>query len=73
LPNALTFEADQPEHTAACHITVALDPGVPLRNVQEAASYADPRERPCTTAAPALDRRVTNIVVAYFAAQPAES
>ncbi len=49
-------------------ITAALDAGVPLRDVQEAASHADPR----TTmrydrARGALDRHATYIVAAYVA------
>jgi integrase/recombinase XerD len=49
-------------------ITAALDAGVPLRDVQEAASHADPR----TTirydrARGSLDRRATYIVAAYIA------
>ncbi len=49
-------------------ITVALDAGVPLRDVQEAASHADPR----TTmrydrARGSLDRHATYIVAAYIA------
>jgi integrase/recombinase XerD len=49
-------------------ITAALDAGVPLRDVQEAASHADPR----TTmrydrARTSLDRHATNIVAAYVA------
>jgi integrase len=49
-------------------ITAALDAGVPLRDVQEAASYADPR----TTirydrARGSLDRHATYIVAAYIA------
>jgi integrase/recombinase XerD len=49
-------------------ITAALDAGVPLRDVQEAASYADPR----TTmrydrARGSLDRHATYIVAAYLA------
>ena len=49
-------------------ITAALDAGVPLREVQEAASHADPR----TTmrydrARGSLDRRATYIVAAYIA------
>jgi integrase/recombinase XerD len=49
-------------------ITAALDAGVPLRDVQEAASYADPR----TTirydrARGSLDRHATYIVAAYVA------
>ena len=49
-------------------ITAALDTGVPLRDVQEAASHADPR----TTmrydrARGSLDRHATYIVAAYLA------
>jgi integrase/recombinase XerD len=49
-------------------ITAALDAGVPLHDVQEAASYADPR----TTmrydrARGSLDRHATYIVAAYIA------
>ncbi len=49
-------------------ITAALDAGVPLRDVQEAASHADPR----TTmrydrARGSLDRHATYIVAAYIA------
>jgi site-specific recombinase XerD len=49
-------------------ITAALDAGVPLRNVQEAASHADPR----TTmrydcARTSLDRHATYIVATYIA------
>ena len=49
-------------------ITAALDTGVPLRDVQEAASHADPR----TTirydrARGSLDRHATYIVAAYIA------
>jgi site-specific recombinase XerD len=49
-------------------ITAALDAGVPLRTVQEAASHADPR----TTmrydrARVSLDRHATYIVAAYVA------
>ena len=49
-------------------ITAALDAGVPLRDVQEAASHADPR----TTmrydrARDSLDRHATYIVAAYVA------
>jgi integrase/recombinase XerD len=49
-------------------ITAALDAGVPLRDVQEAASHADPR----TTmrydrARGSLDRHTTYIVAAYIA------
>ena len=49
-------------------ITAALDAGVPLRDVQEAASHADPR----TTmrydrARTSLDRHATYIVATYVA------
>ena len=49
-------------------ITAALDAGVPLRDVQKAASHADPR----TTmrydrARVSLDRHATYIVAAYLA------
>jgi site-specific recombinase XerD len=49
-------------------ITAALDAGVPLRDVQETASHADPR----TTmrydrARGSLDRHATYIVAAYVA------
>ncbi len=49
-------------------VTAALDAGVPLRDVQEAASHADPR----TTmrydrARGSLDRHATYIVAAYLA------
>ena len=49
-------------------ITAALDAGVPLRDVQEAASHTDPR----TTmrydrARGSLDRHATDIVAAYIA------
>ena len=49
-------------------ITAALDAGVPLREVQEAASHADPRttmryDRVRTS----LDRHATYIVAAYVA------
>ena len=53
---------------AAARVTAALDAGVPLRDVQEAASHADPR----TTmrhdrARGSLDRHATFIVAAYVA------
>jgi site-specific recombinase XerD len=49
-------------------ITAALDAGVPLRDVQEAASHADPR----TTmrydrARVSLDRHATYVVAAFIA------
>jgi len=49
-------------------ITAALDAGVPLRDVQEATSHADPRttmryDRACGS----LDRHATYIVAAYVA------
>src|SRR5712692_5211009 len=49
-------------------ITAALDAGVPLRDVQEAASHADPRTTMRYDRARAsLDRHATNIVAAYVA------
>ena len=53
---------------AVSFITAALDAGVPLRDVQEAASHADPR----TTmrydrARHSLDRHATYIVAAFVA------
>jgi integrase len=52
-------------------ITAALDAGVPLRDVQEAASHADPR----TTmrydrARTSLDRHAPYMVAAYVAGVP---
>jgi len=49
-------------------ITTALDAGVPLRDVQEAASHADPRTRMrYDRARGSLDRHATYIVAAYLA------
>src|SRR5215813_6416963 len=55
-------------------ITAALDAGVPLRDVQDAASHADPR----TTirydrARASLDRHATYIIAAFVAEQHADS
>jgi hypothetical protein len=48
--------------------TAALDAGVPLRDVQEAASHADPRTTMRYDRARAsLDRHATYIVAAYLA------
>jgi integrase/recombinase XerD len=57
-----------PQTLRHAFITAALDAGVPLRDVQEAASHADPR----TTmrydrARVSLDRHATYIVAAYIA------
>ena len=57
-----------PHYLRHAFITAALDAGVPLRDVQEAASHADPR----TTmrydrARTSLDRHATYIVAAYVA------
>jgi hypothetical protein len=57
----------QPD-AAAAFITAALDAGVPLRDVQEAASHADPR----TTmrydrGRVSLDRHATYIVATFVA------
>ena len=62
-----------PLHTASTDrshtfITAALDAGVPLRDVQEAASHADPRTTMRYDRARAsLDRHATYIVAAYLA------
>jgi hypothetical protein len=49
-------------------ITAALDAGVALRDVQEAASHDDTPNRPCDTTAPAcLDRHATYIVSTFIA------
>ena len=58
----------RPHMLQRAFITAALDAGVPLRDVQEAASHADPR----TTmrydrARVSLDRHATYIVAAYIA------
>jgi len=53
-----------------CHafITAALDAGVPLRDVQDAASHADPRTTMrCDRARVSLDRHATYIVAAFLA------
>ena len=49
-------------------ITAALDAGVPLRDVQEAASHADPRTTMrYARARGSLDRHATYIVAAFVA------
>jgi integrase/recombinase XerD len=48
-------------------ITAALDAGVPLRDVQEAASHSDPRTTMRQRARGSLDRHGTYIVAAYIA------
>jgi site-specific recombinase XerD len=57
-----------PHSSRHSFITAALDAGVPLRDVQEAASHADPR----TTmrydrARQSLDRHATDIVATFVA------
>jgi integrase/recombinase XerD len=65
----LVGETLRPPHTLRhAFTTAALGTGVPLRDVQEAASHADPR----TTmrydrARGSLDRHATYIVAAYLA------
>jgi len=55
-------------HTLRPFITAALDAGVPLRDVQEAASHADPRTtKRYDRARGSLDRHATYIVAAYVA------
>ncbi len=48
-------------------ITAALDAGVPLRDVQEAASHADPRTTMRYDGRTSLDRHATYIVATYIA------
>ena len=49
-------------------LTTSLDAGVPLRDVQQAASHADPRTTiPYDRARGSLDRHATYIVAAYIA------
>ena len=50
------------------HVTAALDAGVPLRDVQEAASRADPwTTMRYDRARASLDRHATYIVATYIA------
>ena len=67
-PAAAITKSVGPHTLRHAFITAALDAGVPLRDVQEAASHADPR----TTlrydrARSSLDRHATYIVAAYVA------
>ena len=64
-----TTKAVTPHTLRHAFITAALDAGVPLRDVQEAASHADPRttRRGTTGTAGSLDRHATYIVAAYIA------
>ncbi|HEX3955390.1 MAG TPA: tyrosine-type recombinase/integrase, partial [Trebonia sp.] len=58
----------EPHTLRHAFITAALDAGVPLRDVQEAASHADPRTTMRYDRARAsLDRHATYIVAAYIA------
>jgi integrase len=55
-------------HTLRHAFTAALDAGVPLRDVQEAASHADPRiTMRYDRARTSIDRHATYIVAAYLA------
>jgi len=57
-----------PHRLRHAFITAALDAGLPLRDVQEAASHADPRTTmPYDRARGSLDRHATYIVAAYIA------
>ena len=63
-------QAHSPHTLRHAFITAALDVGVPLRDVQEAASHADPRTtapRLGAGAAVSLDRHATYIVATYIA------
>ena len=67
MPSAASRHAD-PFSTRATMLSTSFDAGVPLRDVQEAASHADPR----TTmrydrARTSLDRHATYIVATYIA------
>jgi integrase/recombinase XerD len=67
-PPRRDHQAGRPHTLRHAFITAALDAGVSLRDVQEAASHADPR----TTmrydrARGSLDRHATYMVVAYVA------
>ena len=69
-PQGRDQQAGRPSHPASCVHHRAVDAGVPLRDVQEAASHADPR----TTmrydrARVSLDRHATYIVAACGAAR----
>jgi site-specific recombinase XerD len=57
-----------PDTLRHAFITAALDAGVPLRDVQEAASHADPRSTMRSDRARlSLDRHATYIVAAFVA------
>src|SRR5262249_47922113 len=67
-PPRRAHQEHRPHTLRHAFITAALDAGVPLRDVQEAASHSDPR----TTirydrARVSLDRRATYIVAACIA------
>ena len=67
-PRQGSVSPSRPARCGTAFITAALDAGVPLRDVQEAASHADPR----TTirydrARGGLDRHPACIVAAYVA------
>ena len=52
-------------------LSTSFDAGVPLRDVQEAASHADPRTTmQYDRARGSLDRHATYIVAAYLASAP---
>jgi hypothetical protein len=54
--------------TASSPLTTSFDAGVPLRDVQEAASYADPRTTMrCDRGRGSLDRHATYIVATFLA------
>ena len=60
-------QEDRPPHHEARLIIAALDVGVPLPDVQEAASHADPRTMRYDRARVSLDRHATYIVAASIA------
>ncbi len=63
-----TGKAATPQTLRHAFITAALDAGVPLRDVQQAASHAGPRTTiRCDRARGSLDRHATYIVAAHVA------
>ena len=67
MPPAGSRHAD-PFSTRATMLSTSFDAGVPLRDVQEAASHADPRTTMRYDRARAsLDRHATYIVATYIA------
>ena len=67
-PPRRVSQEDQPAHLRHAFTTAALDAGVPLRDVKEAASHADPRSTMrYDRGRVSFDRHATYIVAAYLA------